>query len=1084
MANPSDDEQQAVDEQLHDLIAEYHDRVDQGEVLEPAGFTEEHPELKAELSRYFENVDTLESLAGPTASQIEARTNAIDIDGETHAGEHAETMLESSTSGDVARLGSDAPRTQFGRYRIVEELGRGAMGAVYLAHDEQLDREVALKIPKFDSEMNSGLLERFYREARAAAALQHSGICPVFDVGELDGQHYITMAFIKGRPLRDFTKSSKRQEGKQIARAIRKIAMAMAEAHDHNVVHRDLKPANIMINEKNEPVVMDFGLARRSTEGEERLTHTGTVIGTPAYMSPEQVDGDNDHVGPHSDIYSLGVICYEMLTGRLPFQGNLMSIFKQIATVEPPAPNEIHHDIDPSLQAICLSMMAKKIEDRPASMSEVTRDLTLWLQGRQIAADETEPLESSQVSGPPSAKNNEATAPLNDDPIAATIIRETEPTQDRLQSRAVGRGRPKNQWLLITGSLGGVAVLLAGIMIIVQLGRVKVQITLDDPTYSLKVDGDVLILEDTSDLEGRSKSIRLSANEHKLTVMQGDLIIDNPKSFIVKKDGKNAITVFVDNEKVTISRDGKRVPASPGEVSPASEPTSPPVAKATVLLASPSISPSVDVATGVWSTDWEWTKSKSLGQLGAPYELELASVDGMSTLLFEVGEPGSRNVWRRDRLAGTSTWSKPQKQAPPINTSNHAASPFLSRDGMALIFESDRPGGSGQGDLWISTRDTISAPWSAPTNLGGNVNSAQAEGLATLSADGLQLIFASDRLGSVGSSDLWECTRESIEASWSVARNISSLNTPDRELAPLLSSDGLSLILTSDRPNRMGSADLWLSRRSSLQGSWSRPLNLGEEVNTPGFEYGLILSADSKSLIYNSNRRGKRSTFLSRRVPKVRQDSTHSELHGHAPIVETANVSAPPIDILANVNAAWLDSVNMRWEFNDGILAGSGIAPSQEKKWAGITFPDEITGDYDFELEFKQFGFAPLNVDLPLGEKQAVRVHLGLPGSALTRIDGKAGSDAAEPYRNDGAKMKNNNWQRLTAKIRHLDGDVSIDVALDGIRVGQFAGVRSRVSLPKWVTADPVHLIVAGYADFSAVQLAFRRIVISPSPKN
>ena len=180
------------------------------------------------------------------------------------------------------------------------------MGAVYLAHDEQLDREIALKIPQFGQDMNPDLLERFYREARAAAALRHPGICPVYDVGEIDGQHYITMAFIKGRPLRDFTKTTKTQGVRQVVRVIRKLALALEVAHRHKVVHRDLKPANVMIDESKEPVVMDFGLARRTAEKEEKLTHSGTVIGTPAYMSPEQVDGDNARVGPPADIYSLG----------------------------------------------------------------------------------------------------------------------------------------------------------------------------------------------------------------------------------------------------------------------------------------------------------------------------------------------------------------------------------------------------------------------------------------------------------------------------------------------------------------------------------------------------------------------------------------------------------------------------------------------------------------------------------------------------------------------------------------------------------------------------------------------------------
>lgn len=552
MTDSSDGDADPNEERLHDLIAEYNRRLDQGEAIEPARFASEHPEVQGELSRHFENIATLESLAGPTASRAQSDPSATVISGQTHDGGHAETMIEGSRSGDAARISKDAPRTQFGRYRIVKELGRGAMGAVYLAHDEQLDREVALKIPKFETDMNDELLERFYREARAAATLQNSGICPVFDVGELDGQHYITMAYIKGRPLRDFTKSSKRQGCKQVARVIRKVALAMAEAHEHDVTHRDLKPANIMINQKNEPVVMDFGLARRSTEGEERLTHTGTVIGTPAYMSPEQVDGDNDNVGPHADIYSLGVIFYEMLTGRLPFQGNLMSILKQIATDDPTPPAEVRSDIDATLQTICLNMMAKKIEDRPASMSDVARDLTGWLQGRQVVADESEPLETSRVPRQQASGNDEPTAPLGQ-PAMPIINVEPEATSVRTPKQGDRGVPPKNRKILIAAGLGGVAVLLAGIMFIVQFGKVKVQITVDDPSLALKVDGDEVVIE------GEGVPIRLSAGTHELIVKQGGLEFE-AKEFRVRKNGRNAIHVVVVGEEVQLLMDGKRPP--------------------------------------------------------------------------------------------------------------------------------------------------------------------------------------------------------------------------------------------------------------------------------------------------------------------------------------------------------------------------------------------------------------------------------------------------------------------------------------------------------------------------------------------
>jgi serine/threonine protein kinase len=207
----------------------------------------------------------------------------------------------------------------FGRYKLLKLLGQGGMGTVYLAQDTQLDRRVALKIPLFDSADGSHVLERFYREARAAATVHHPNICPIYDVGENDGVPYLTMAFIEGRPLAEIA-GTKPLTPRQSALLVRKLALALAEAHQQKVIHRDLKPANIMIDRRSEPIVMDFGLARRSHAGDVRMTQEGSAMGTPSYMPPEQVSGNVDLMGPGSDIYSLGVILYELLAGRLPFR--------------------------------------------------------------------------------------------------------------------------------------------------------------------------------------------------------------------------------------------------------------------------------------------------------------------------------------------------------------------------------------------------------------------------------------------------------------------------------------------------------------------------------------------------------------------------------------------------------------------------------------------------------------------------------------------------------------------------------------------------------------------------------------------
>ncbi|HKA06888.1 MAG TPA: serine/threonine-protein kinase, partial [Gemmataceae bacterium] len=266
----------------------------------------------------------------------------------------------------------------FGRYRVTKLLGEGGMGAVYLAHDSQLDRPVALKVPQFDAGDGPLMRERFLREARAAATLQHANICPVYDVGEIDGASYMTMAFIEGRSLAEVLRDQVRVDSRTIALLLRKIALALHQAHRKQVVHRDLKPGNIMLTEKNEPVVMDFGLARRGG-ADARITRAGDIMGTPAYMAPEQASGIQEKIGPQCDVYSLGVILYEMLCGQVPFAGDTMAVLTQVLLDEPPPPSAHRPDVDPRLEAICQKAMAKKPENRYRSMAELAAAFTEFL---------------------------------------------------------------------------------------------------------------------------------------------------------------------------------------------------------------------------------------------------------------------------------------------------------------------------------------------------------------------------------------------------------------------------------------------------------------------------------------------------------------------------------------------------------------------------------------------------------------------------------------------------------------------------------------------------------------------------------
>jgi serine/threonine protein kinase len=359
----------------------------------------------------------------------------------------------------------------FGRYRLDKLLGRGGMGSVYLAHDSQLDRPVALKIPLFDSNDGSHVLERFYREARAAATVHHPNICPIYDVGEWEGLPYLTMAYIEGKALAEMIQAGKRWTPRQCATWVRKVALALADAHKHGVIHRDLKPANIMIDTRGEPVVMDFGLARRARAGDPRLTQKGVAFGTPAYMPPEQVSGDIEIMGPGTDVYSLGVILYELLSGRPPFTGDLMAVLSKVLLDEPPPLSQLRPDVPPKLEAICQKAMAKKVQDRYSSMTALAAVLADFLRGSNAAVE----VRAAPTLPPASAKTLPA-APSKPMQEAATLppAAKAEPqpsTKLHPKRRKTGKKGPLWPWLVGAGGVALGVLSLAALLLYMVFGH-------------------------------------------------------------------------------------------------------------------------------------------------------------------------------------------------------------------------------------------------------------------------------------------------------------------------------------------------------------------------------------------------------------------------------------------------------------------------------------------------------------------------------------------------------------------------------------------------------------------------------------
>ena len=287
--------------------------------------------------------------------------------------------------GDGFVPGVSSLPAQFGEYELLEEIGRGGMGIVYRAVQKSLQRVVAVKMLLRRDLASPADLTRFRSEAEAAAQLDHPGIVSIFEVGEHKGHPFYSMRYIEGTTLAKRLQAGPipPREGAQI---LLRVAEAVQAAHSRGVLHRDLKPSNILIDLAGKPHVSDFGLAKR-LEGNQTMTHTGAILGTPCYMSPEQAAGSRGDVGPVSDVWSLGAILYQVLVDRPPFQASSpMDTLLAVLEVDPPLPRSINREVNRDLEMIALKTLQKPQDLRYASAAHLANDLRAFLASEPIAA--------------------------------------------------------------------------------------------------------------------------------------------------------------------------------------------------------------------------------------------------------------------------------------------------------------------------------------------------------------------------------------------------------------------------------------------------------------------------------------------------------------------------------------------------------------------------------------------------------------------------------------------------------------------------------------------------------------------------
>ena len=406
-----EDEPSEREIRISTLLAAFLKQEDGGTAVSRERFLKENSDVAEDLQILLEMADMIQEMAGPVSDDglgldsnsplPDAAVSIAPSSEPNHELKHRfdngeETPTNQGDSVDfylpgdlIPQVGKDSSMPEgftFGDYQLLEVIGQGGMGIVYRAHQAGINREVAVKMIRSDRFHFDKDVARFYKEAQTAGSTQHPNVVTVFDIGNVSGRHYFSMQLIEGTDLAALNRESE-LSSRRITEILKDVANGVDAAHQHDILHRDLKPANVLVREADgQAFVTDFGLAKQ-VENELELTQSGDTVGTPSYMAPEQARADEAQMGPASDVYSIGAILYELLTGVPPFKSDSMaSTVVEVLHREVIPPSDMNAKVNKYLEAICLKCLEKNPQLRYESAKELAEDFQCVLDGRPIKA--------------------------------------------------------------------------------------------------------------------------------------------------------------------------------------------------------------------------------------------------------------------------------------------------------------------------------------------------------------------------------------------------------------------------------------------------------------------------------------------------------------------------------------------------------------------------------------------------------------------------------------------------------------------------------------------------------------------------